>query len=74
MFYNRKDNTVNTAHRNDTQNRERIMKASHFTIGKADGDMVCPKPTQPIEAEAKIGDFNVEEAKKNLRMASWTVG
>jgi hypothetical protein len=50
------------------------MKASHFNIGKPDGDMVNPKPAPPIAAEPKIGDFDVENAKRTLRMASWTVG
>ena len=50
------------------------MKASHFNIGRPGSDMVNPKPIEPIESKPKIADFNVEEAKKTLRMASWTVG
>lgn len=67
MFYDRKDNSVNLINKNETQNRERIMKASHFNIGNPAANMVCPKPTEPFEAPAQIGSFDVEAAKKSLR-------
>ena len=50
------------------------MKASHFNIGRPDANMLCPKPTQPIEPAQQIASFDVEAAKKSLRQASWTVG
>ena len=51
------------------------MKASHFVIGNPEGSMTNPKPIQPVEPTVKIGfNFNVDDAKKMLREASWTVG
>lgn len=50
------------------------MKASHFKIGKTDGDMVNPKPVPPIDSSFTIKDFDIEHAKKRLSQASWTTG
>lgn len=50
------------------------MKASHFSIGKPGSDMVNPKPVTPIDPAFTIQNYNIDEAKKRLSQASWTVG
>ena len=42
------------------------MKMSHFSIGKADGDMTNPKPVVPVEPTTEVGSFNIADQRKRL--------
>lgn len=74
-FFHSKDNSVNVATKDKTGEQTRTMKASHFSIGKVNGDMVSPKPIAPIEPVSMMGDaLSAADAKKRLGQASWTTG
>jgi hypothetical protein len=49
-----------------TQQQQRLMKMSHFSIGREGADMINPKPVQPVEPSFKIGDLNIDEQRTRL--------
>jgi hypothetical protein len=74
-LYNSKDNSNLPGFKKDAADRQRVMKAAHFDIGAKDGNMLHPKPAPPIDPPALLGEaISIEEAKKRLTQASWTVG
>ena len=52
------------------------MKASHFNIGKKDGDMINPAPVPPVAAVTgfTVKQLSMEEAKQRLGEAHWDHG
>lgn len=52
------------------------MKASHFKIGKNNGDMINPAPIPPVGAATgfTVKQLSMEEAKQRLGEAHWDHG